>query len=166
MATAGGQPAADFSPALPRFYTESTSALATGILGGESSGPDGLLRSLRGRDVNDAVIVSDLHLGSHNCQARQLCQFLEDLHEERLRTERLILNGNVFDSLDLRRLNKHHGKVLSLFRKLSDRLEIIWLGGNHDGPAEFVSHLLGVTVMDEFILHSGDERILILHGHV
>lgn len=116
--------------------------------------------------MHDAVIISDLHLGSHNCQAKKLWQFLEDLHEQRLQTERLILNGDVFDSIDFRRLNKHHWRVLSLFRKLSDQLEIIWLGGNHDGPAEFVSHLLGVTVMDEYVLRSGGERILILHGHV
>ena len=57
--------------------------------------------------------------------------------------ERLILNGDVFDSIDFRRLKKSHWKVLSLLRKLSDELEIIWLCGNHDGSAEVVSHLLG-----------------------
>src|SRR5262249_42563201 len=34
-----------------------------------------------------------------------------------------------------------------------------------DGSAEIVSHLLGVTVKDEYVLRSGDRRILILHGH-
>jgi UDP-2,3-diacylglucosamine pyrophosphatase LpxH len=123
-------------------------------------------RLFEGLRVFDAVIISDLHLGSHNCQAKKLAHFLDDLDDERVLTERLILNGDVFDSIDFRRLNKHHWRVLSLFRKLSDRMEIIWLCGNHDGPAEFVSHLLGVTVMDEYILESGSERILILHGHM
>jgi UDP-2,3-diacylglucosamine pyrophosphatase LpxH len=50
-------------------------------------------------------------------------------------------------------------------RKLSDQIEITWLCGNHDGSAEIISHLLGVTVKDEFILESGDRKILILHGH-
>jgi UDP-2,3-diacylglucosamine pyrophosphatase LpxH len=63
-------------------------------------------------------------------------------------------------------LGKHHWKILSLLRKLSDRMDIFWLCGNHDGPAEIVSHLLGVRVLDEYILESGDERILILHGHI
>jgi UDP-2,3-diacylglucosamine pyrophosphatase LpxH len=53
-----------------------------------------------------------------------------------------------------------------LIRKLSDQIEILWLAGNHDGSAEIVSHLLGVVVMDETILESGDQRILFLHGHV
>jgi len=115
--------------------------------------------------VLDAIILSDLHLGSSNCQAKSLCHFLERIAEERVATAKLILNGDVFDSIDFRRLNKNHWKVLSLIRKLSDRIEIIWLCGNHDGSAEIVSHLLGVTVKDEYILRSGGQKILVLHGH-
>jgi UDP-2,3-diacylglucosamine pyrophosphatase LpxH len=114
----------------------------------------------------DAVILSDLHLGSNNCQAKNICHFLERIVEGELVTSRLILNGDVFDSFDFRRLNKNHWKVLSLIRKLSDHLDIIWLCGNHDGSAEIISHLLGVTVMDETVLESASQRILILHGHV
>src|SRR5437764_10643414 len=114
----------------------------------------------------DAVILSDIHLGSDNCQAKKVVQLLERVADGELPTARIILNGDVFDSIDFRRLNKHHWKVLSLLRKLSDDLEIIWLCGNHDGSAEIISHLLGVSVMDEFVLDSGVRRILILHGHV
>ena len=113
----------------------------------------------------DAVILSDLHLGSDNCEARLLAQFLESIRSHELPTRRLILNGDVFDSIDFRRLNKHHWRVLSLLRKLSDQIEITWINGNHDGPAEIVSHLLGVEVRDEFILESGNKKILFLHGH-
>jgi UDP-2,3-diacylglucosamine pyrophosphatase LpxH len=116
-------------------------------------------------DALDAIILSDLHLGSSNCQARSLCHLLQRLADERIATARLILNGDVFDSIDFRRLKKNHWKVLSLIRKLSDRMEIIWLSGNHDGSAEIVSHLLGVTVKDEYVLRSGGRKILVLHGH-
>jgi UDP-2,3-diacylglucosamine pyrophosphatase LpxH len=114
----------------------------------------------------DAVILSDIHLGSDNCQAKNVVHLLEQVADGELETARVILNGDVFDSIDFRRLGKHHWKVLSLLRKLSDDVEIIWLCGNHDGSAEIVSHLLGVTVMDEYVLESGPRRILILHGHV
>ena len=113
----------------------------------------------------DAIILSDIHLGSSNCQARSLCELLESIHRGETVTDKLILNGDVFDSFDFRRLTKHHWRVLSLIRKLSDQIDIIWISGNHDGSAEIVSHLLGVTVMDEYILTSGNERVLILHGH-
>lgn len=113
----------------------------------------------------DAIVLSDVHLGSPTCQAKALSHFLKRLADGSLRTSRLILNGDVFDSFDFRRLRKNHWKVLSLLRKLSDQVEIIWLSGNHDGSVEILSHLLGVTVKDEYILETGRRRVLILHGH-
>jgi UDP-2,3-diacylglucosamine pyrophosphatase LpxH len=114
----------------------------------------------------DAVILSDIHLGSDNCQAKNVWRLLEQIANGDLPTARLILNGDVFDSIDFRRLNKNHWKVLSRIRKLSDHVETIWLCGNHDGSAEIVSHLLGVSVMDDYVLESGRERVLIMHGHI
>lgn len=109
------------------------------------------------------LIISDLHLGSDICQAKELEQFLEHIEK---RCDRLILNGDVFDSIDFRRLKKHHWNVLSLLRKVSDKIEVIWVCGNHDGTADVVSHLLGITVVDEFEFESGDKKVLVLHGHV
>ncbi|MBX9627423.1 MAG: metallophosphoesterase family protein [Gemmataceae bacterium] len=113
----------------------------------------------------DAVAISDLHLGSPNCQARALAGFLEQVRRGPLATRRLILNGDVFDSIDFRRLKKHHWAVLSELRKLSDEVEVTWINGNHDGPADVVSHLLGVEVSEEKVVESGGKRVLFLHGH-
>src|SRR5262245_51546741 len=114
----------------------------------------------------DAIVISDVHLGSENCQAKALTHFLEEILAGNRPTARLILNGDVFDSIDFRRLKKNHWKVLSLLRKLSDKIEIIWLCGNHDDSVENFSHLLGVTVKDEYLLRSGTRQILTLHGHI
>jgi UDP-2,3-diacylglucosamine pyrophosphatase LpxH len=116
--------------------------------------------------VFDAIVLSDIHLGSSNCQAKNLARFLEKLVDEEITTARLVLNGDVFDSIDFRRLNKSHWKILSLIRKLSDRMDIIWISGNHDGDPDLISHLLGVTVKDEAVLTSGGREILFLHGHI
>ncbi|HEY7328196.1 MAG TPA: UDP-2,3-diacylglucosamine diphosphatase [Gemmataceae bacterium] len=116
--------------------------------------------------VYDAIILSDIHLGTSNCQAKNLVRFLEKVAEGNIATSRLVLNGDVFDSIDFRRLNKNHWKVLSLIRKLSDRIDIIWISGNHDGSADLISHLLGVTVKNETVLTSGSREILFLHGHI
>src|SRR2546421_5908660 len=56
----------------------------------------------------DAVIISDVHLGSANCQARALAELLDRIASGELPAARLILNGDVFDSIDFRRLNKTH----------------------------------------------------------
>lgn len=113
----------------------------------------------------DAVVISDLHLGSPNCQAKQLARFLEGVRKGSLAAKRIILNGDVFDSIDFRRLKRRHWDVLSELRRLSDEVEITWINGNHDGTAEIVSHLLGVTCQDEIIVESGGKKILFLHGH-
>ncbi|WP_439620301.1 UDP-2,3-diacylglucosamine diphosphatase [Gemmata sp.] len=113
----------------------------------------------------DALVISDIHLGSDNCQARFLTHFLASVRRGFVPTRRLILNGDVFDSIDFRRLKKHHWKILSEIRKLSDEIEVVWINGNHDGPAEIVSHLLGVACADEIVVESGGRKVLFLHGH-
>lgn len=113
----------------------------------------------------DAVVISDIHLGSENCQAKYLVHFLHSVRRGRLRARQLVLNGDVFDSIDFRRLKKHHWKILSELRKIADEMEVVWINGNHDGPAEVVSHLLGVRCADETVVESGGRKILFLHGH-
>lgn len=113
----------------------------------------------------DAVVISDIHLGSDNCQAKYLVHFLESVRRGPMATRKLILNGDVFDSIDFRRLKKHHWRILSEIRKLSDEIEVVWINGNHDGPAETVSQLLGVECADEMMVESGGRQILFLHGH-
>lgn len=113
----------------------------------------------------DAVVISDIHLGSENCQAKYLVHFLHSVRRGELKAKHLVLNGDVFDSIDFRRLKKHHWKILSELRKIADEMEVVWINGNHDGPAEIVSHLLGVRCADEIVVESGGRKILFLHGH-
>lgn len=115
--------------------------------------------------MHDAIIISDLHLGGDNAQVSALREFLERIHGGDMPTRQLILNGDVFDSHDFRRLKKHHWKVLSQLRRMSDDVPIVWINGNHDGPAEVISSLIGVQFAEEHELVSGDRRILVLHGH-
>jgi UDP-2,3-diacylglucosamine pyrophosphatase LpxH len=115
--------------------------------------------------VLDAVVISDIHLGSDNCQAKYVVHFLAEVRRGAMRAKQLILNGDVFDSIDFRRLKKHHWKILSELRKLADTTEVVWINGNHDGPAEIVSHLLGVRCADEMVIESGGRKIMFLHGH-
>jgi len=113
--------------------------------------------------MDDALIISDLHLGSLNCQAKQLGRFLEAMPG---RARRLVLNGDVFDSRDFRRLKRHHWHVLSELRRMSDHVDVVWLRGNHDGQADQVSCLLGLEVADEAWVESAGKRLLCLHGDV
>lgn len=111
--------------------------------------------------MNDITIISDLHLGSEVCQSKSLLSFLSNL-----KTRTLILNGDIFDSWNFKRLKKAHWNILSELRHLSKKTQIIWLSGNHDGPADLISHILGIDIYDEYIIETDNNRILILHGDV
>jgi UDP-2,3-diacylglucosamine pyrophosphatase LpxH len=53
-----------------------------------------------------------------------------------------------------------------VIRRNTDRpdFQVIWIRGNHDGPADIVSHIVGVKILDEFIFDNGSIRLLIFHG--
>lgn len=112
----------------------------------------------------DTLIVSDIHLGSDVSRGRRLAELLRVY-----RYRRLILNGDVFDDLNFKRLSKDDWKFLSLIRKLSNPrrgVDVVWVIGNHDGGvAEILSHLLGVPVHEEYAWEHHGRIYLAIHGH-
>jgi UDP-2,3-diacylglucosamine pyrophosphatase LpxH len=111
----------------------------------------------------DCVVISDLHLGSEVCQARLLEEFLEWVVNQ---TRELVINGDIFDDLNFKRLTKRHFACLKIIRRNSDRddLRLTWIRGNHDGPADIISHIVGVEILDEYVYSNGQIQLLILHG--
>lgn len=107
----------------------------------------------------DAVMLSDLHLGAESCQVKSLQEFMDSLPP----TARLILNGDVLEHTEFR-LTKQHWRVLSQLRKLADRLELVWVRGNHDYDAESVAHLIGANFVPEYTFQSGAKSVLCVHG--
>ncbi len=111
----------------------------------------------------DCVVISDLHLGSAVCQAKLLEEFLEWAADH---TRELVINGDIFDDLNFNRLTKRHFACLKVIRRNSDRddLRLVWVRGNHDGPADIVSHIVGVEILDEYVYRDDRVELLILHG--
>lgn len=110
------------------------------------------------------IIISDIHLGSKVSRAEVLVDFLE-----RVSFDRLIINGDVFDSINMRRLNRRHWKVLSKLRKLTDsenHKEVIWIRGNHDGYSDLLTQLLGIKVYNEYEFYWQDKKVIALHGDI
>jgi UDP-2,3-diacylglucosamine pyrophosphatase LpxH len=107
-----------------------------------------------------------VHLGSAVCRAKELREFLAMVHEDEIMADELVINGDLFDSLDFRKLRGSHWKVLSKLRQISKRKRVVWIGGNHDGPAEAISHLIGVDFLDDHRIVGGGREILVLHGDV
>ena len=85
-----------------------------------------------------AIVVSDLHLGTKDSKAEEFIEFLEK-HP----TDLLILNGDIVDGWALNRgtkWKKQHTKVISKILQLSNKTQIIWIRGNHD---EFIQDFIG-----------------------
>ncbi|GJQ43857.1 MAG: UDP-2,3-diacylglucosamine hydrolase [Ignavibacteriaceae bacterium] len=111
------------------------------------------------------IIISDLHLGAPISQVKQLTPKLEAKLETG-QVKRLILNGDIFQDLNFERLTKHHWKFISLIRKWSDKIEIIWIFGNHDaGIIDVMQHLVGVKVYDYYEWIENDKKHCVIHGH-
>jgi UDP-2,3-diacylglucosamine pyrophosphatase LpxH len=111
----------------------------------------------------DCIVISDLHLGSAVCQARLLEEFLAwAVHK----TRELVINGDIFDDLNFKRLTKRHFACLKIIRRNSDRADfrLTWIRGNHDGPADIISHIVGVEILDEYVYRNGQIELLMLHG--
>ncbi len=111
----------------------------------------------------DCLVISDLHLGSDVCQARLLEEFLD---WAALNTRELVINGDIFDDLNFKRFSKRHFACLKVIRRNSDRddFRLVWVRGNHDGPADIVGHIVGVEILDEYVFQNDRIKLLILHG--
>jgi UDP-2,3-diacylglucosamine pyrophosphatase LpxH len=101
-----------------------------------------------------AIIVSDLHLGTKDSQAKEFIEFLEQ-HP----TDLLILNGDIVDGWALNRgakWKKGHTKAIAALLKLSNKTKIIWIRGNHDEfLAEFIgSHFGNIEIRENYVLNT------------
>lgn len=111
------------------------------------------------------IIISDLHLGAPISRVKYLIPKLEaklELGE----VKRLILNGDIFQDLNFKRLKKYHWNFISLIRKWSDRIEIVWIFGNHDDEIiDVMKHLAGVDVHQKYIWKENNKTYCAIHGH-
>ncbi len=112
------------------------------------------------------VWISDLHLGTRNCDARGVLDFLRVAE-----FDTLYLVGDVIDVWALRRERywpqTHNDVVQKILRKARKGTRVIYIPGNHD---EFCRNFFGVygnvTVQPHDIYTtSRGERLLIMHGH-
>lgn len=113
--------------------------------------------------MNEYTIISDIHLGSNVCRADKVCSFLDQLQ-----TQTLILNGDIFDNLDFRRLKKSHWRIIKKLRSIAKTTKVIWISGNHDCDAEVIAHLIGADFVMDYLIQSDQthyiKKILVIHG--
>lgn len=113
------------------------------------------------------VWVSDIHLGSKGCSAKEFTKFLDNT-----KFETLIMNGDIIDGWRLKSkwfFPQEHvnaiRKVLSMSKK---GRKIYYVTGNHDeflrGYHDFDMKLGNIEVVNKLVYNSGDLNFLVVHG--
>ena len=103
----------------------------------------------------NAIVVSDLHMGSPYFHAEAFEGFLEKLPEE----HELILNGDVIDRPYLK-LGPLHQGILDRIKRISFTQKVVWVRGNHENG--YMPTKLGKIEFRR--RYAFNNRFLITHG--
>ncbi len=104
----------------------------------------------------NAIIVSDLHLGSRHFCYQEFERFLKSIPQD----YELILNGDIIDNPKAQ-LAPPHQSILRLIKRLSYAQSVVWVQGNHDN--ESPPNGFGKVSFKSF--YSIENRLLIIHGY-
>ena len=115
--------------------------------------------------MSEILIISDIHLGSSISKVKFLIPELKSRLESGI-VNKIILLGDIFQDINFKRLSKQHWNFLSLLRKYSDIIEIIWVIGNHDYQiSNVMSHLVGIPTYEKYIWKQNNKTYCAIHGH-
>ena len=114
----------------------------------------------------EVVILSDIHLGTYGCHAKELVAFLKSVSPKLL-----ILNGDVIDgwAFSKRYFPNSHMSVLSEFFKMMKKgTQVIYITGNHDGFLRKYTDLSmgNLFLTDKYLLEIEGKKHWIFHGDV
>lgn len=107
------------------------------------------------------LIISDLHLGSPVNQAEKALKLVQSYS-----FRKLILLGDVFESMDFRNLTKECWNFLTYIGKISRDKKVRWVIGNHDeGLSHIFGSLMDARIYETYTWQYKEEKYLAIHGH-
>lgn len=115
----------------------------------------------------DILVLSDVHLGTYGCHARELLQYLKTV-----RPKTVILNGDIIDiwQFSKRYWPKSHMKVIKqIMHWMSKGVKIYYVTGNHDEMLrKFVGFKMGsLKIVNKVILDlDNGKKAWFFHGDV
>jgi len=114
----------------------------------------------------ESIFLSDIHLGTRDCKAAEVIDFLKAT-----RCKKLVLNGDIVDGWALRGGGKwmpeHTKFVRTVLKKMEKQgTEVIYLRGNHDDILErFLPVCFGnLRIIDEYLHATPKGNYLVVHG--
>jgi UDP-2,3-diacylglucosamine pyrophosphatase LpxH len=114
----------------------------------------------------DVVVISDLHLGTYGCHAKEIINYLRSISPQVL-----ILNGDIIDGWQFRKRyfpSAHVQVIKEIMNMMSNGSRIIYITGNHDEMLRRYSDLqLGnFQLTDKLVMEINGKMTWIFHGDV
>lgn len=115
----------------------------------------------------DIVVISDIHLGTYGCHAKELLFYLKSI-----KPKTVILNGDIIDiwQFSKRYWPKSHMKVIKqLMHWMTKKVKIYYITGNHDEMLrKFSGFKMGTfKIVDKIVLPvADDKKAWFFHGDV
>ena len=114
----------------------------------------------------DIVIISDVHLGTYGCHAKELLHYLKSI-----KPKILILNGDIIDIWQFSKSywpESHMKVVRRILKFVTEGVPVYYLTGNHDEMLrKFADFDLGsFKLMNKLVLNVNGEKAWIFHGDV
>ena len=107
------------------------------------------------------IVISDLHLGSSVSQPEKALALLKSYS-----FRKLILLGDIFDSLDFRDLSQECWDLLTYIGKISQDKKVRWVIGNHDeGLYNIFRTLLNAKIYHAYFWTYQNNKYIAIHGH-
>jgi UDP-2,3-diacylglucosamine pyrophosphatase LpxH len=112
------------------------------------------------------AIISDVHLGTYGCHAKELRRYLKSI-----KPKHLILNGDFVDiwQFSKRYWPKSHMKVIKTIMDMAlSGTKIHYITGNHDEMLrKFAGTKLGnIEITNKMLINVNGEQVWIFHGDV
>lgn len=117
------------------------------------------------RDI-DIVVISDVHLGTYGCHAKELLTYLKSI-----RPKQVILNGDIIDIWQFSKSywpEAHMKVVRRLLKFVTEGVPVYYLTGNHDEMLrKFTDFNLGqFQLLNKLLLNVDGKKAWIFHGDV
>jgi len=114
----------------------------------------------------DVVVVSDVHLGTYGCHAKELLKYLKSINPKTV-----ILNGDIIDIWQFSKnyWPEDHMKVVrKIIKYISEGTPVYYLTGNHDEMLrKFAEISFGsFHLANKLILNLDNKKAWIFHGDV
>ncbi len=114
----------------------------------------------------DIVIISDVHLGTFGCHAKELLNYLSSI-----KVDTLILNGDFVDMWQFKKryFPKEHMMVLQRILKMAAKgTRVYYITGNHDDALRRYSDFSSgnIHLRDKLVLQLKDKKYWVFHGDI